>query len=163
MKPPVKVDPTFGLAVRHARIERDMTQEELSFAAGLAVASVGHIERGESTASLISAEAIARALGLSVKELLPARPIPPRRARPTPAGVDKAVGATVRRLRKQRELSRQQLAEEARLTLETVGRIERGECSPRMNTMQAIADGLELGLHDVIEAIEQARAGAAAP
>ncbi len=140
-----------------------MTQEDLAFDAGLSVSCLGHIERGESTASLSSAEAIAGALGLSVRDLVPARPLPPRRKRPAPGRVGLAVGATVRLLRRQRGLSLQGLAEEARLTVESVGRLERGSCSPRLDTMQAIADGLALTLPQLIEAVEKARAEAAAP
>jgi transcriptional regulator with XRE-family HTH domain len=116
MRPVVKVDPTFGVAVRHARIERDMTQEDLALAADLAVSSLGQIERGRCAATWRSAEAIAGALGLSVSELVPAHPLPPRRQRRTRPGSDSAIGRTVRRLREERGLSQRRLASEACLT-----------------------------------------------
>ncbi len=162
-RPAVKVDPTFGTAVRHARIERNMTQEALALAADLAVSSLGQIERGKCAPTWSSAEALARALGLSVSELVPARPLPPRRQRRNPPGDDSAIGQAVRRLREERGLSQRKLASDAYLTIETINRMERGPHNPHMNTMQAIADGLQLSLPELIEAIELARAEAAAP
>ena len=162
-RPAAKVDPTFGIAVRHARIERDMTQEDLAFAADLAVSSLGQIERGKCTPTWSSAEAIAGALGLSVRELVPANPLPPRRQRRTPPGDDSAIGRAVRRLREEQGLSQRKLASDAYLTIETINRLEQGGGNPHMNTVQAIADGLQLSLPELIEAIERARAEAAAP
>jgi transcriptional regulator with XRE-family HTH domain len=163
MRQAAKVDPTFGVAIRHARIERGMTQEDLAFAADLAVSSLGQIERGRCAASWGSAEAIAQALGLSVSELVPANPLPPRRQRRTRPGEDSAIARTVRRLREERGLSQQGLAIEAYLTLETVGRLERGTNNPQMRTMQAIADGLQLSLPELVEAVERTRTEATAP
>jgi transcriptional regulator with XRE-family HTH domain len=162
-KQAVKVDPTFGTAIRHARIERDMTQEDLAFAADLAVSSLGQIERGRCAPTWNSAEAIAGALGLSVSELVPANPLPSRRKRRTPPGENSAIGQTVRRLREERGLSQRRLASDAYLTVETIHRMEQGPHNPHMNTMQAIADGLQLSLPELIEAIERTRAEAAAP
>lgn len=163
MRPAVKVDPTLGIAVRHARIERDMTQEDLAFAADLAVSSLGQIERGKCAATWSSAEALARALGLSVAALVPAHPLPPRRQRRTRPGEDSAIGRTVRRLREERGLSQRGLATEAYLTIETINRLEQGGGNPHMNTMQSIAGGLQLSLPELVEAIERTRTEAAAP
>lgn len=163
MRQAAKVDPTFGVAVRHARIERGMTQEDLALAADLAVSSLGQIERGRCAASWRSAEAIAQALGLSVSELVPANPLPPRRQRRTRPGEDSAIGQTLRRLREERGLSQRRLASDAYITIETINRLEQGGGNPHMNTMQAIADGLQLSLPELIEAIERARTQAAAP
>ena len=113
----VKVDPTLGTAVRHARTERRMSQEALAFAADLSVSSLARIERGETAASWRSAESIAWALGVPLKKLIPSRPPLPRKERPAPLGIDGAVAATVRRLREARGLSQQGLSHEAYLAL----------------------------------------------
>jgi transcriptional regulator with XRE-family HTH domain len=159
MRSTAKVDPTFGTAIRHARTERRMTQEALAFAAGLSVATLGHIERAENGANLATAEAIAGALGVPLHKMIPSRPPRPRRDRPARPGVNPAVAATVRRLREDCGLSQQGLAEEAYLSLETIARLERGGVIPRMDTMQAIADGLGVRLQELIESIAQTRAG----
>lgn len=57
---------------------------------------------------------------------------------------DKIVGANVRRLRKQRGLSQEQLAGEAGIAMRHVGRIERGESSPTVDALGKLASVLEV-------------------
>ncbi|WP_291721546.1 helix-turn-helix transcriptional regulator [Magnetospirillum sp. 64-120] len=48
-------------------------------------------------------------------------------------------GANVRQLRRQRGLSQATLAEQADISIDMVGRIERGQASPSFDTVEAIA------------------------
>lgn len=61
-----------------------------------------------------------------------------------PAEEVKNVGARVRRFRKLRGWSMAKLAEASGLTTEALGRLERGEQTPRLDTLFGIAGGLEV-------------------
>ncbi len=67
---PLPLHQAFGLAVRDARQQRGVSQEELGRRSGLHRAHVGEIERGETNATLESVEAIALALDLKASELI---------------------------------------------------------------------------------------------
>lgn len=60
----------FGDAMKAARTQRGMSQEELGNRSGLHRAHIGEIERGEISPTLDSLQAIAHALGLPASELL---------------------------------------------------------------------------------------------
>jgi len=63
-----------GDNIRYMRMLRRWSQEALGLEAGLHRTLIGAIERAEVNTSLGTAEKIARAFGLSVAELLTARP-----------------------------------------------------------------------------------------
>jgi transcriptional regulator with XRE-family HTH domain len=58
----VSLSKTFGANVRHYRKAHGMNQEQFADSAGLSVAMVGKIERGETAPSFESVEKIAAAL-----------------------------------------------------------------------------------------------------
>jgi transcriptional regulator with XRE-family HTH domain len=60
----------FAEAVRQARSDRGISQEELGRRSGLHRAHVGEIERGEVSPTLDSVEAIARALEMRPSDLI---------------------------------------------------------------------------------------------
>ena len=60
----------FGERVRQIRKEKGLSQEELSFRADLHRTYIGMIERAEKNITLTNIEKIAKALGVSIKELL---------------------------------------------------------------------------------------------
>ena len=65
---------------------------------------------------------------------------------------DDGLGASVRRLRKQRGLSQEELAEAAGLSRRELGRIERGEVeAPRPDTVEQIADAFGVPLADLTD------------
>lgn len=66
MKPVVK---KFGKRVRKLRLERGLTQEALGDKASLDMTYIGRIERGEITTSIITAEMVAKGLGISLEQL----------------------------------------------------------------------------------------------
>jgi len=61
----------FGDRVRELRKEKELSQEELADKAGLHRTYIGMIERGEKNITLTSIEKIAKALAVSIKELMP--------------------------------------------------------------------------------------------
>jgi transcriptional regulator with XRE-family HTH domain len=63
----------------------------------------------------------------------------------------KAVGARIRELRIEANLSQEQLAYEADVPLSQIGRIERGENNPTVSTLYVIAEALKVELKDVVD------------
>ena len=61
---------TFSANIRYYRKLQNISQEELSFRSGLHRTYIGMIERGERTATIITLEKIATALGVSYNDLL---------------------------------------------------------------------------------------------
>lgn len=55
-----------GVRIKQRRVELNLTQEELADRAGMSISFIGHIERGEKTASLDSMVELCKALGLSL-------------------------------------------------------------------------------------------------
>lgn len=60
----------FGEKLRSIRKKKELSQEELSFRAGLHRTYISDIERGARNVSLENIEKIAKALGVSTKNLL---------------------------------------------------------------------------------------------
>ena len=60
---------TFGEAVRKARTEANLTQEELADRSGLDRSYIGGVERGERNPTLCVIEKIAEGLGVTLAEL----------------------------------------------------------------------------------------------
>ncbi len=59
----------FGLKVKEARKQKQISQEELAFRAGLHRTYIGMIERAEKNVTLVNIEKIALALDLSIADL----------------------------------------------------------------------------------------------
>jgi transcriptional regulator with XRE-family HTH domain len=59
-----------GARIRRARTNKGLSQEQLALEAGLHRAYVGQIERGEKNIGISNLARIAKALGLSLAELL---------------------------------------------------------------------------------------------
>lgn len=60
----------FGNKVRELRKEKGLSQEELSFKADLHRTYIGMIERAEKNITIVNIEKIAKALGVTLKDLL---------------------------------------------------------------------------------------------
>jgi transcriptional regulator with XRE-family HTH domain len=61
----------FGQKVRYYRKKRNLSQEELAELANLHRTYIGQIETGKRNVALLNVAKIAKALGVSVKDLLP--------------------------------------------------------------------------------------------
>jgi len=59
----------FGKNLKKIRQEKDFTQEKLAFSIGVEISQISRIERGILNTSISTAEAIAKALDIPVKEL----------------------------------------------------------------------------------------------
>jgi transcriptional regulator with XRE-family HTH domain len=63
-------DPVLAAVVKQLREERDITQEELAYEAGITVSSLSRIERGLNSPGWITVGKIIKALGVSLAELV---------------------------------------------------------------------------------------------
>jgi transcriptional regulator with XRE-family HTH domain len=63
---------------------------------------------------------------------------------PTPSRALQLLGRTIRRLRKQRRLSQEALAERARMHLNHISSIERGERNPGFLSLLKLSRGLDV-------------------
>ena len=61
----------------------------------------------------------------------------------------KAFGKNLKKLREDRELSQEALANDADIPINQVGRIERGEINTTISTANAIAKALKISLSDL--------------
>lgn len=71
-KPSKSLVTTLAENIRRLRHEQSLSQEELADICGLHRTYVGSVERGERNVTLSSLEALAKALGVSVVDLLSA-------------------------------------------------------------------------------------------
>jgi len=62
----------------------------------------------------------------------------------------KQFGEHLRKLRKEKHLSQEQLADNAGLTLSQIGRIERGTRNPSIYTIKMISEGLKVEVKELL-------------
>jgi transcriptional regulator with XRE-family HTH domain len=74
-----------------------------------------------------------------------------------PTQVDPALASTLRRLRRERGETQEDLAHRAGLTVAAFARIERGHANPTWTTVRRIADALEITLAALGEDVERSR------
>lgn len=67
---------------------------------------------------------------------------------------DAALVAVLKRLRHQKEVTQEELAFKADVTISTLSRIERGETDPAWGNIRAIAKALDMGLDELGAAVE---------
>jgi transcriptional regulator with XRE-family HTH domain len=72
-------------------------------------------------------------------------------ADPTP----QSLGAYIRRLRKARGLTQEELAERCELATDTIRRLEHGSFSPSLRTLRKLAKGFELSVAQLFEGFER--------
>jgi transcriptional regulator with XRE-family HTH domain len=74
-----------------------------------------------------------------------------------PISLGRRFGAHIRALREARHLTQEALAERSELSVDSVRRIERGAFSPTLNTLAALAKGLEVSLASLFESFDRGR------
>jgi transcriptional regulator with XRE-family HTH domain len=65
-----QADPALAALLKRLREERDITQEQLAFDAGITTSALSRIERGLNSPGWLTVKRIAEALGLSLGELI---------------------------------------------------------------------------------------------
>ena len=75
---------------------------------------------------------------------------------PPPASPDPALAAALRKLRGERDLTQEELAHAAGLTVTALARIERAKANPTWTTVRRLATALHVTLAELGAAVEQA-------
>lgn len=68
----------FGERIKQLRLDKNLSQEKLSFTTGFHRTYIGMIERGERNISLTNMAVFAKVFGLTISELLDMRSINPK-------------------------------------------------------------------------------------
>lgn len=66
-------------------------------------------------------------------------------------GVEKLIGISIAKIRKDRELTQAQLAEMIDTTVETISRLERGISIPSLKTIEKISKALHVHIKDLLD------------
>lgn len=70
---------------------------------------------------------------------------------------DRALAATLRKMRTERGITQEDLAHRAGLTVAAVARIERGQANPTWTTVRRLAEALDTNLITLGGAVERAK------
>ncbi|HDH12893.1 MAG TPA: XRE family transcriptional regulator [Nitrospirae bacterium] len=68
-----------------------------------------------------------------------------------PESVEKQIGIQIARIRKEHEITQEQLAELVDVAPETISRIERGTSIPSLKTLEKISAALHISLKDLFD------------
>ncbi len=63
----------------------------------------------------------------------------------------KSIGQKITEIRKQKGFSQEELAENAKISLRTIQRIEKNETDPRGATLKAVCDALGINIEDILD------------
>ncbi len=121
-----------GEQIRALREERGYTLQDMARRANLSLSYLSEIERGSKRPSLKSIEKLAVALNVSKAQLI--------EGDLTDTGL--SLGDKIRLMRSEKNLSLQDLANRAGISLSYLSEIERGTVYPALNTLKRIAEGL---------------------
>lgn len=65
--------------------------------------------------------------------------------------IEKLIGVQIARIRKEREITQEQLAESVDVATETISRLERGVSIPSLKTLARISEALHVSLKDLFD------------
>jgi transcriptional regulator with XRE-family HTH domain len=140
----------FGKLVKNKRIELGLTQEALAERAHLHHTYVGSVERGERNIAFANIIALARALKVSPKELMPAGEKVLKQHSQHNISEKKAFGNLLKSKRLELGLTQLELAERAHMDCSYIGAIERGEKNIGLENIISLATSLELTPQDLM-------------
>ncbi|MBE3584743.1 helix-turn-helix domain-containing protein [Desulfofundulus thermocisternus] len=123
-----------GEKIRALREERGYTLQDLAQRANLSLSYLSEIERGSKRPSLKTIEKLAAALNVPKAQLI--------EGDVTDSGL--SLGDKIRILRSEKNLSLQELASRAGISLSYLSEIERGTVYPALSTLKRIAEALEV-------------------
>ena len=123
-----------GDQIRAFREERGYTLQDLAKRANLSLSYLSEIERGSKRPSLKSIDKLAAALNVSKTQII--------EGDITETGL--TLGDKVRLMRSDKNLSLQELAQSAGISLSYLSEIERGTVYPALNTLKRISEALEV-------------------
>lgn len=121
-----------GEQIRALREERGYTLQDLARRANLSLSYLSEIERGSKRPSLKTIDKLAAALNVAKTQLI--------EGDLTDSGL--SLGDKIRMMRAEKNLSLQELAQKAGISLSYLSEIERGTVYPALSTLKRIAEGL---------------------
>lgn len=121
-----------GDQIRSLREERGYTLQDLARRASLSLSYLSEIERGSKRPSLKTIDKLASALNVAKTQLIEGDVI----------DTGLSLGDKIRLMRGEKNLSLQDLAVKAGISLSYLSEIERGTVYPALNTLKRIAEGL---------------------
>ncbi len=129
-----------GAQIRSLREERGYTLQDLARKASLSLSYLSEIERGSKRPSLKTIDKLAGALNVGKNQLVDGDMVE----------LSLSLGDKVRLMRTEKNLSLQDLAHKAVISLSYLSEIERGTVYPALSTLRRIAEGLEVPASTII-------------
>jgi len=141
-----------GAAIRRARKERGISQEELASRSAVDRSYMSSIERGQQNPGIVSVLRIARAMQMSAAELIvreqPPRP-PVASAAPLPSARER-LAQRVRAYRLERDWSQAEMARHTGLHRSYIGAIEQARANASIDNIERIAIALGVDIADLL-------------
>lgn len=123
-----------GEHIRSLREERGYTLQDLARRANLSLSYLSEIERGSKRPSLKTIDKLAGALNVAKTQLI--------EGDLTDSGL--SLGDKIRLIRTEKDMSLQELAQKAGISLSYLSEIERGTVYPALSTLRRVAEGLSV-------------------
>lgn len=130
-----------GNHVRLLRRERNYSLSDLGQKAGISASYLSEIERGSKRPSLKTIEKIARGLNVSTRKLINS---PDELFRSGAVATGNTLPEKFLRIREEHGLNQVQLARKAGLSPGLIGQLEQGKVQPSLQTIEKIAQALEI-------------------
>lgn len=131
---------SFGEVLRWLRNKAGISQNELSKHIGVSKSSVNMYERGEREPSFETLEAIADYFNVDMDYLLGRSPFPGLEV------VNMAVGQEIQKARKKAGLTQEELGAKLGVSGSMIAQYETGKCKPKYETLNRIAEALEVNV-----------------
>jgi len=147
-----------GAAIRRARKERGISQEELASRSAVDRSYMSSIERGQQNPGIVSVLRIARAMQMNAAELIarehpPHQPHPlhpPESARRPPPSARERLAQHVRDYRHARDWSQAEMAGHTGLHRTYIGAIEQARANASIDNIERIALALGVDIADLL-------------
>lgn len=130
-----------GDKIKIVRENKNLTQKELAEKSGITRESIGNYERNDRIPPSDILKSIAVALDTTVSVLVDEENIKNK----------STVGENIRRIRKYRKLTLEELGSGIGLSMQTIGQYERGEREPNIKILKEIASNLGVTTNELIE------------
>jgi transcriptional regulator with XRE-family HTH domain len=125
-----------GEKIKYFRTKCNLTQKQLAEKVGIGVASIQRYERNELKPNIGTLNKITTALGISINDLC--------------KNENTNIGKNIRRIRKYKKFTSEELGKGIGETGHTIGRYERGERTPSITKLKEIASALGVNLTELL-------------
>lgn len=131
-----------GANIKELRVKANLTQKELFIKTGVSVSYIQQIEKGvKANPSLDVLNKIATALDVSINDLIPSKSI--HDSHDKVCSVD-TLKVDLKKNREEADISQRELARRINMSGQMISKIERGETTPSLDTLNKIASALDV-------------------